>query len=226
MSEEHFLILQEAPRPFILSPIMKHILLIFFLFVSTLAHAQWSDNNFIYMKGEASGGNYFGVRLGLHYIHKDKYALQLSYSSFIRIANSLPKGYGGGIFSLFTFGATTPLDQIDSYELLAGKVMQLDGDEKLRLQLKSGLAYSFITEPINWQKQSSFFGFAPNYTYEDSRKDLLSIVLNPSLEYALSRYFGIGLSAYAILNRETIAVGMGGSMMIGILRGKNKPVQF
>ena len=175
------------------------------------------------MKGGVSGGNYFGARLGLHYIHKEKYVLQLSYSPLLRIAKSLPRDYDGGLFDFLTFGLTTPVDQIESYEMLMGKAMLLDDNKKLRLQLKGGLAFSIITEPTNWEKiDRQFLIIIPKYTYEESRKNELSLVLNPSIEYAFSPYFGIGASAHAILNKERIAVGMGVDMMIGILRSKKR----
>jgi hypothetical protein len=201
---------------------MKSILLLCsVLFLSTGLRAQFLDNNFIYVNAGLSGGNYIGATLSLSHIYKEKLIFQLGYSDFLRNARSQPDDYEGGVIDALLWGTLSPTDQLRSYEFMMGKVKVLNQKGTTRLNLKAGLSYTQVIEPINFKRvDMSFLG--PNYSFEYGLRNSVGILVNPELEFPFSRFFGLSVSPFLSLGNQHTNVGIGFKTMAGILRNRIK----
>lgn len=196
---------------------MKKILLFTLLLLATTANAQFLDNNALYLNGGVSRGNYFGARVGVNIIHKEKYSLQAGFSGLIRGAKSKPEDYSGGLVGAFFFGLTSPFDEIASYELLVGRVVKLDDPGIVRLNLKGGATFSKFSKPTNWQSAPSGL-VTPNYTYDTFERNVIGLIINPEIEFPVTRVVGVAVSPFCILNKESTAAGVELKLLLGVLR--------
>jgi hypothetical protein len=201
---------------------MKSLLLLCsVLFLSTGLRAQFLDNNFIYLNAGLSGGNYFGGTLSLSNIYKEKLIFQLGYSDFLRYARSQPDDFDGGVMDALLWGTLSPTDQLRSYEFMMGKVKVLNHKGSTRLNLKAGLAYTQIIEPMNYKRMDTSV-LGPNYSFEYRQINSVGILINPELEFPFSRFFGLSISPFLSLGNQHKNVGIGIKTMAGILRNRIK----
>lgn len=197
---------------------MKKVLLLkLLLLLTTTANAQFLDNNALFFNGGVSRGNYFGARLGVNIIHKEKYALQAGISGLIRSAKSKPEDYSGGLVGAFFLGLTSPYDEVTSYELLVGRIVRLDDSGIVRLNLKVGATYSTFSTPTNWQWVSGGL-VTPNYTYEQIDRNMMGLMINPEIEFPVTRVAGVAISPFCILNKESTAAGVELKLLLGLLK--------
>lgn len=139
---------------------MKHRFLLFFIifcFNVCDINAQVPEKNAFYHSGELSGGNYFGLNLNANYVRDEKYSFQLGYSVHLRSAKDKPDDYSSGLIGVLLFGLANPTDQIENFQVLTGRVIQLNSKGTLRLNLLAGIGLSIIKEPVNWEYMGSSF---------------------------------------------------------------------
>lgn len=206
---------------------MRQFIILLFLIVSVnIANAQFADNNAIYLSGELGGGNYFNGDLSLNYVYKGNYSLKMGYSGNVRKAVSRPEDYQSGLVKgLFLFGLINPKDYLDSYHISLGKIMNLNKNKKIRLNLMFGVGYTTITEPENWEKVEGTIidGLVmDNYTWDDKERHGVSFIVNPKIEFPVTRYWGVTVSPMVQFNKDRTYFGISVGSMLGFLKGKNK----
>ena len=202
---------------------MKQILsLLLFIAVLNPIHAQTELKHAYYLGSDLKLGNYVGLDLDLNYVHSEKYSLSVGYSGHIRKARSLPYDYSSGLFNAMLFGLGQPLDQLENVQLTAGRVYKLNKKGTIRINFSAGLAYSTIKEPGNWQRTDDLF-LVENYTWDYEKYHTMSLIINPELEFPLTRFFGLTLSPMAIINKDRTYVGIGIGQIFGLLRSRNSP---
>lgn len=203
---------------------MKRILIIIlFLGSINLVKGQFLENNAVYLSSGLNLGNYFGGTLGINYVYKEKYSMQMSFTGNIRKAQNSPVGYSSGMFSVIFLGTDQPYEHFDSYNLLAGRIFKLNKQGTLRLNLHTGVGYTQIKEPHNWkQLEYDIYGIPllNNYTWENKKQNEVSLVLNPKIEFVSDFLIGCYASGQLIVNRNRTYVGLGLGMMLGSLRDK------
>ncbi len=195
-------------------------LFVVFISIATMAHAQFTEHHFMYVSGALTGGNYFGGSLMINYVYNDQYSFQIRSSHFIRSSKSKPSDYISGVFSLLSL-ETLPYDQVTSYGFLVGKVKNLNEKGTIRFNLRGGVSYSFFKEPFNWQKVGNGF-LSPNYTFDYRTQKVVSLDINPEIEFPITRFFGLSTSPFVELNTKTIVWGIEIKTLWGILRKSNK----
>lgn len=185
-------------------------------------HAQFWDNNFIYYGGDLNLGNYFGVNGHLDYIYQSKYSFRIGQTMSVRRARTQPEDYEKGLeHGLFRF--PNEFDHFESYYLSAGRVIILDESKTLRANLSIGAGYTTIKEPHSWEKVIDPELLYSNYTFQTKKYSTISLILNPDIEFAFTRYFGVILSPIVEINKDRTHFGIGIGIMTGLLRGKIKP---
>ncbi len=200
-------------------------ILILLLLASTfgVANAQFSTKHAIYTNGEINLGNYWGGDLGLNYVYQEKYAFQLGLTSNMRKAKSTPEDFTNGIVGIFLLGMNTPLDQWQNYSASFGRVFKLNPSGTIRIVPTIGLGYNIYTKPENWEKilyNPYTLNLGRNYSYDDIDYHALSLIINPKIEFPLTRYWGLTLSPMLQTSRNGTYIGIGFGSMIGMLRDK------
>jgi hypothetical protein len=155
--------------------------------------------------------------MDLNYVYKEKYSLKVGYSGFIRKPQSQPADYGSGLLGLLSWGSSNPYDQIENYQITVGKIYPLNESGSTRVNLSVGLGYTTLREPENWQKVNDSF-LAENYTWNYSKSNTVSLIINPKIEFPFSQVFGLTISPMLQLNKDRTYVGVGVGHIIGLLR--------
>jgi len=201
---------------------MKKILLLFIVILSiNSVNAQFSENNAIYQTSEITVGNYLGVDVHANYVLKEKYSFKIGYSAFFRKAKSAPEYYNSGLIGLLTFGLANPYDQMENFQILAGRIYPLNRKGTIRVNLSLGLGFTIIREPTNWEPLGGSLFIAPNYSYDYNEYNTLGIIINPKIEFPITRFYGLSLSPMIQINKDRTYIGIGIGQMIGLLRKKS-----
>ena len=197
---------------------MKRILLVM-LFISSISAvtAQFDENNAIYSTTELSMGNYIGIDLNMNYVYKETYSVKIGYSGNLRKSKSQPKDYESGISELFTFGLSNPHDIMENYQIGLGKIYLLNKSGTIRANLTVGLGYTVIREPENWQRNDDRY-LAENYNWNYGKYNTISLIINPKIEFPITRFYGFTVSPMVQINKDRIYVGIGIGNMTGLLR--------
>lgn len=192
-------------------------MLLVLLMEATTTQAQFFKNNALYSSIGVSAGNYFGASAAVHLIHKENYSFQANYQGLLRKARSTPDGYSNGMIGLLTFGLTTPMDDVESYQVLVGKVMYLNAEKNMRLNLKAGPTLSTFSTPTNWQPTEDWI-VGPNYSYEKVHKRVVGVILSTEIEFPATKVFGVALAPYGLFTQEGIAAGVELRTLLGWLK--------
>ncbi len=201
---------------------MKHILIILILFIcENEVNAQFGQNHAIYLSSELSLGNYFGIDENLNYVYKEKYSLKVGLSGHFRKPKSQPEDYSGGLLSLFSFGMINPFDQLLTYQIAFGRIFLLNKSETIRLNAAIGIGYTTIAEPQNWNRVTGFI--APNYGWEYKKYQRVSLIINPKIEFPVTRIVGLTVSPMIHVNTKRTYFGIGIGSMLGLLKKKTLP---
>lgn len=200
---------------------MKRTLFIFLLTICfNQVNAQFADRNAIYTTAEVNFGNYLGVDINLNYVLDESYSVKIGYSGHIRKPKTQPENYTPGLIGVFLFDLA-PHDQMENYQILVGKIYAINNKSTIRANVSFGLGYTTIREPGNWQFVNGGF-LTANYTYEYSRYNTVSFIINPKIEFPILRFYGFTFSPMLQINKERTYYGVGFGQMIGLLRKRIK----
>lgn len=202
---------------------MKQLLILLFLFAgANIVNAQFAENNAIYLSGEMGAGNYFNGDLNLNYVYKENYSLKIGYSGNMRKAKSRPDDYYSGLVKgVFMLGLANPKDQLESYHISFGKILYLNTSKNIRANLLFGVGYTTITEPENWNKvEGSVIGkiILDNYTWDYGKRHVVIFIINPKIEFPITRYWGLTVSPMVQFNKDRTYFGIGIGSMLGLLK--------
>ncbi len=198
----------------------RKILIITIIFFSfNFANAQYAGNNAIYATGELNFGNYFGTDLNLNYILKGKYSFKVGYTGNFRKAKSQPKDFSSGITGILIFGLNSPADLFENFGAAIGRIYKINQKGTIRANISLGAGYTIYTEPENWEKiNNKIISIKKNYSYDNMKHKTLSLIVNPKIEFPVSRYFGFTISPMLQINKNRAYYGIGLGSMIGLLR--------
>lgn len=211
---------------------MRQIIFLFMLFLCiNMATAQSEEKKHtFYVTGALNFGNYFGGDLNLNYVLKEKYSFKIGYTGNTREAKSTPKDFRGR--RSFLFADSGPCDQIENYRFDVGRIYKLNQEGTVRINAAVGLGYATVTEPVNWKKEKGNWGnnplllpliilsglFYENYSWDYKEKSSISLIINPKIEFAFTRIWGLTFSPMVQINRHRTYFGIGMGMMLGVLR--------
>lgn len=197
----------------------KTILLFALLLAFTNVKAQLGEEHAVYSTTEFILGNYLGINLNLNYVYQEKYSVQAGYSGNVRLSRSRPEDYHSGIGGLISLGLSNPYDVLENYQVNLGKIYPLNNNGTIRLNLLAGVGLTTIREPANWEPFTAVLG--SNYTFAYEKYRTLSLIINPKIEFPLTRFFGLTVSPLIQLSKNRSFYGIGFGDMLGLLRKKN-----
>ncbi|TDL99438.1 MAG: hypothetical protein C4K58_05920 [Flavobacteriaceae bacterium] len=202
-------------------------LLFALLFGVSFAHAQntepVAERGAYYLTSEIGGGNYGGFNIHLNYITPENVSIKFGASSLrAQQYKEVPDdfNYGGAVNVLF-LGLGTLTEDTETYSISVGKVFPLNQRGTIRANLSAGLGYSIFTVAENFTKKDGLFYLDSNYTWEKKDYDMVSLIINPKLEFPFTRYVGLTLSPELTINEKRVYYGAGLGLMVGLLRDKN-----
>ena len=201
--------------------ITKRTILLFSLILSfNSIKAQFAENNAIYYSDGLNFGNYIGVDLNLNYVYKEKYSFKIGYIHNSRKPKSQPDDYSSGLANALLFGTTNPHDLMENYQIAFGKIYSLNENRTIRINFSVGIGYTVIKEPENWQKIEYESLVAENYTWNYEKRNTVSLIINPKIEFPFTTVYGLSISPMVQINKDRTYFGIGVGQMIGLLRKK------
>lgn len=198
----------------------KFIFLFLLLFLSTTIKAQTGKQNFFYFSSHLQFGNYFGGELALNYVHHQKTSYKVAISGMTKKAGSTPDDFSAGFLSSLFFGLGKPHDNMTTYQFAMGRIIPMNKSGTIRTNLSFGLGYTTIEEPTNWRKEGSYGTF--NYDWDYREHNTLSFIINPIIEFAFSRFYGLSISPMLQINKDATYLGIGVGQMLGGLRNRKE----
>ncbi len=208
---------QEDLLPHICKAInMKTLTLV--ILSTSICLAQFEENHWIYGSAGFSLGNYSGSHVGINYVFKKTFSLQLGYSQVFRAPDQEPDDYREPFLDRY------PRDAIYSWYFLPGVNIKIKDKPKIRFNISMGVASTYMNLKVNYVQIGYFsyflFGIAPEYVFEERRVNVVSLVIKPSFEWAFSKYAGLRLSPYWLRNSEKASGGLEVSVLFGLVREK------
>ncbi|MBQ0768872.1 MAG: hypothetical protein KBT58_06240 [Bizionia sp.] len=197
---------------------MRKLMLLFIVSVFIpSAKAQWSDNNALYLSLDYNLGNYIGIDTNINYIYNETYSFKIGYTGNLRTPKREPNDFSSGLPGLFTIGLIGPFDTMENYHIGAGRVIKLNAKGSIRANLSFGIGLTTIKEATNWQKYSGYT-LDKNYSYQYHRYQTISLIINPKIEFPLTRIYGLSVSPMVQINKDRTYFGIGIGQLLGVLR--------
>lgn len=196
---------------------MKRILGFILILMASACNAQLRENQQLYLNCGLTIGNYIGAQAGLNFAVKEKYSLQLEYSSIRGKAKSTPDDYIIGLIDLFAFGTTLPFERINALRFMGGKLISIKQSNNSRFNLKAGVEFITGKEPYNWRKVDSYF-FTSNYEFDYKTSHGFGIIIKPEFEYIFAGFAGINVSPFIDINRFSVVAGINAGFLLGKLQ--------
>jgi len=186
-----------------------------------VAKAQSVRENLFYVTPELNLGNYIGIGVDLNYLIKEEYSVKAGYTINRRKPVTQPKDFThGDIPSLSLLSSNDPRQYFDNFQVEFGKIYYLDKKRRIRTNFAVGIGYTRMSEPINWLRNGNLV--TSSFSWDVKKTNGFSIILNPKIEFPLSRYYGFTFSLMLIANKEMAYFGIGVGQMIGKLKSKIK----
>lgn len=149
----------------------------------------------------------------------------LSYSVFgflyDKRSRNTPPDYKPGGIKIFGGPAPFVYESLKLVGFTVGKVWWIT-DNRIRFNLKGGLAFGSTKYPINFRPSQvqGLFYFGANYDHDWKEHHIVDFVVQPTFEFVLSRSFGLSLSPFAHLSKYRTVTGIEAAIIVGQLRGK------
>lgn len=200
---------------------MKLILGLGFILLFFTSLAKLPENQFVYINGGFSVGNFVGGQIGISFAVNNKFSLQLEYFGATRSSKSIPSDYSIGFMDILTFGMSTPYDNSNSFRVMAGKMKNINQKGSVRINFKAGFSYLTIEEPYNWEKINSFL-IMSNYTWDYKTRQQIALVLKPEFEFVFANFMGITVTPVGEFSGDYSFYGIGVNLLFGKVRQKPK----
>lgn len=157
--------------------------------------------------------------LNLNYVLKEKYSFKVGYNGNFRKPKSQPEDFTTGVTGILVSGANSPMDQFDNFGATVGRIFKMNQSGSIRVNFSLGAGYTIFTEPENWKKiNDNTVSLTKNYTYEYVEHKTISLIVNPKIEFPITRYWGLSVSPMLQINKDRTYFGIGLGSMIGLLR--------
>ncbi len=204
---------------------MKKLFFIFMLFTFTISLKAQSANNKQHRNSYfiSVGGSFpLAGRAAFEIIIQQGFSCSVFGFLYDKRSRNTPPNYRSG--GLNVFGGPDPFvyESLKLAGFTVGKVWWIT-DNRIRFNLKGGLAFGSTKYPINFrpsQVQGLFSFLTSNYDYDWQTHNLVDFVLQPTFEFALSHFFGFSLSPFAHLSKYRTVAGIEAAIIVGQLRDK------
>ncbi len=183
------------------------------------SNAQFLENDFLYGNAGISAGNYSGLEGGINYIKDEEISIHLNYFYRSNAAKNKPEDYSSGFL-----GSSSVYNQHHSFIASAGYVMPLNTSKTVRLILKGGAGLRWSRIASNYQPYytgSTWFS-GKYYSYDYENRYTVELTMNPALEFALARGYGLSISPVVSIGSGRTFFGASLNNLFGKVRARSK----
>jgi hypothetical protein len=176
-----------------------------------LSQAKSVSGTFFY--GEIGGGygTHGSLKIAFDIINHTSNTISICFFFSSHRDPDRPPDFAPGLFEPY------PQQQLYMFGIMYGKVFY-SKQTTTRFVLKGGLSGGVVYTPQNYISAGSWF--EANYTYSLKHEFTPGILLNPTMELPVRRYFGLSFGLYTNVNFISPVFGVEGSMIFGKLRNK------
>lgn len=189
---------------------MKKLLVVALLFIE-FGFAQ--KQNRIYGNASLELGNYFGADVNICLVKNNKFSFTAGYLVHLHE----PEDYPDDIDDSDDL-PLAGLDDARHLYLSAGRVVMLGKSNVNRLNMLIGIARTKGSRKYDYVKLEESERGEYLYDYEYEEYTNFSLVINPKIEFAFTKVFGLYITPKVILNNKRNYYGIGLGMMLGKLR--------
>ncbi len=198
----------------------KLILLSTCVFFISTAQAQWSqewqtkeNEHLLYANGDLMVGNNSGGNLGLSFVYKSKFSVEVGYSAGSNQINSqipvLKSAIKSNAESLLN-----PNEMMENFNIMFGRHFNLNSRETIRFILQGGPGMSMMMNWLNEQPDAKLGSFPKN---ELIRTKDFSFALSSKFEFPITELFGFSAGPTLILNHEKRYMSFSVGFIYGII---------
>ena len=182
-------------------------------------NGQSLENNFLYGSAGISAGNYVALEGGINYIKNEKISYHFIYSYKSIETKNKPNDYSSGFL-----GTSSVLDQHHSFIPSAGYVMTLNPSKTIRLLLKGGVGLRWSRIASNYEPHYSSSGWFSSkyYSHDYENRYTVELTINPALEFALARGYGLSVSPVISIGSGRTFFGVSFNNLFGKVRARFK----
>lgn len=177
---------------------------------------------FLYGELGGGGGTHSGVKAALNGVINTKHIITVNYSFYDKNAGNTPSDYEAPFTIL---GDGMPGIGVSMIALSYGRMINLP-TPYIRFALKGGIGIGTVEYPGNFRPRPVPTGFLTfsrqNYDFDYITERNISIVLNPSVEFPLTRHFGFNIGLYSNINKRSSVFGIEGGVLFGKVRGRKR----
>ena len=203
---------------------MRYCFIFFGILFSQVVCAQILEDRDLYFKASGSLGNYFGGKVSLEYVNTKDQSFCFGIYGQERRSHNIPKDYvpPSGVFGqVFLFGLDYPMEERTTYYLATGKILKLH-NSRTRFNFVGGLGCSYLKTPIDFIKKIPQGSSAENYSYNYKNEYSFGLVINPSVDFAVWKYFGFSVGLISIISKDRFSFGFEVSYLIGLVNNRSK----
>jgi len=129
-----------------------------------------------------------------------------------------PSDFASG-FPNLGFGDEIPRTHINTFGLSFGKILNTKNNS-VKFDLHGGILIGGMTTPCNFEPRGStgWFDFGSNYTYQIKKDIIIGILINPKIDFIISKSFGLTSGICVNLNTSESTI----ECELGIIFGRLK----
>jgi hypothetical protein len=200
---------------------MKHFILMVLCALPIPSFCQEKSKPLKRMYFQAAAGptthSGFATELGVQAIFKSNWTATFSYNNIESDPNSLPADYKPGYTFLLIFPVPdkTPSASISIISVSAGKSFPVARNKwftaEAGLSFVTGEEFTFVHQAV----VDDLFYVSSNYASTKERRSSIGGLLKADINWAFSRYVGLGLGTFASFNSIQSPVGYRLKLIIG-----------
>lgn len=156
---------------------------------------------------------------GVSLVFKESWSVSFSIGNSFRNAKNAPSDYHN-YFKLFSDNEKIQ-ESLLQCRFTAGKTWLVSPPSRVRFNMRAGVGFGKFKSPGNFKK--SDFPLFSNYTYSWKHQSVVSLLLQPTFEIPLSRYFGISIGLDANFNSYWNVFGLSLAINPGYFTDKRAP---
>jgi hypothetical protein len=202
---------------------MKLCLLLAVILISQLVFAQLPENSNLYLKAGGIIGNYYGADISLEYVNNNEQSFSIGAYIQNRKAPDIPEDYIsplGIVGKIFFWGLDLDYPQVEvtTFYLSTGKILKSNTD-KIRFDLSGGVGFNYINTPTGFIKKEPQESME-NYSYTYEKGYSFGLIINPSVDFAVWKYFGFSAGITSMITRDRFTCGLEIAYLIGLVNHK------
>ncbi len=145
-------------------------------------------------------------------ITKKDYTIKVGFIWTVRDDPALPNDFYKFNNDDFWDGFWLDYEKSYNYNLSFGKMIYINNDRSLRLNLSAGLGF---TETFFYKDFKLVNG---HYDYVRSRNSTISLIINPKIEVPFINILGLTFSPILVINKRNVYFGFGVGGILGLIR--------